>query len=456
MGKNDKMLNQFNNNSINKKQKAYIRTYGCQMNVNDSEYLIGQLKHLNYTITDDMLRANLIILNSCCVRKNVEQKIYSLIGRIKKIKIVKKDLLLGLCGCLAQKEKEDIFKRFPCVDFILGTSQISNLESTINMLKKSKKKIIDCENKLKFNLKNTPIKRNNNISALVQIMRGCNNYCSYCIVPYTRGPEQSRGVSEILNEANNLVQNGYKEIFLLGQNVNSYGQDLTKSVRFSELLKLLNDINDIVRIRFITSHPKDLSFDLIKTIKNSDKICNHIHLPIQSGSDKILKLMNRKYDTNHYKNIVNEIRDKVDNVSITTDVMVGFPGETDKDFSNTLNLFEEIKFDGMYSFIYSNRETTVSSLMPNQIPLQTKKERLWKLSNLQKVISNKINEKLKGKVVNVLVKGYSQKNIINQLSGKTDTNKSVIFNGEKGLIGKIVKVRVIESDAWTLFGELVN
>ncbi|MEA1939559.1 MAG: tRNA (N6-isopentenyl adenosine(37)-C2)-methylthiotransferase MiaB [Candidatus Caldatribacteriota bacterium] len=450
------MLNQFNNNSINKKQKAYIRTYGCQMNVNDSEYLIGQLKHLNYTITDDMLRANLIILNSCCVRKNVEQKIYSLIGRIKKIKIVKKDLLLGLCGCLAQKEKEDIFKRFPCVDFILGTSQISNLESTINMLKKSKKKIIDCENKLKFNLKNTPIKRNNNISALVQIMRGCNNYCSYCIVPYTRGPEQSRGVSEILNEANNLVQNGYKEIFLLGQNVNSYGQDLTKSVRFSELLKLLNDINDIVRIRFITSHPKDLSFDLIKTIKNSDKICNHIHLPIQSGSDKILKLMNRKYDTNHYKNIVNEIRDKVDNVSITTDVMVGFPGETDKDFSNTLNLFEEIKFDGMYSFIYSNRETTVSSLMPNQIPLQTKKERLWKLSNLQKVISNKINEKLKGKVVNVLVKGYSQKNIINQLSGKTDTNKSVIFNGEKGLIGKIVKVRVIESDAWTLFGELVN
>ena len=445
------------NNISNHKNhpKAYIKTFGCQMNVNDSEYLFGQLKHLNYLITDNISDADLILLNSCCVRKNVEQKIYSLIGKIKKLKINNPDIKLGLCGCLAQKEKANIFKDVPSVDFLLGPSRINELEELIKKIEINNKKYLYCSHLPEFTLKNIPIKRNSHITALVQIMRGCNNYCSYCIVPYTRGPEQSREVGELLSEVKNLIKKGYKEIFLLGQNVNSYGQDFKKPVPFSELLKMIAKIDNIKRIRFMTSHPKDLSFDLIETIKNEKNICNHIHLPIQSGSDKVLSLMNRKYDTHRYKTIFNKIRNSIEKVSITTDIMVGFPGETDNDFNNTLTFFKEMEFDNMYSFIYSNRENTVSSLMPNQVPLSIKKERLWKLIDLQKIIATKINKRMEGQTVEVLVEGSSRKEIDGQLTGRTDTNKSVIFKGKKELKGNLVLVKVIESDAWTLFGELV-
>lgn len=435
--------------------KAYIKTFGCQMNVNDSEYLIGQLKHLNYTITDNISDADLILLNSCCVRKNVEQKIYSLIGRIRKLKINNPNIKLGLCGCLAQKEKENIFKNALSVDFILGPSRINELEGLIKKIEINNKKYLYCSHLPEFTLKNIPIKRNGNITALVQIMRGCNNFCNYCIVPYTRGPEQSREVGELLSEVKNLIKKGYKEIFLLGQNVNSYGQDLKKPVTFSKLLQMVSKIDGMGRIRFITSHPKDLSFDLIETIKNEKKICNHIHLPIQSGSDKVLKLMNRKYDIHRYKTIFNKIRNSIKKISITTDIMVGFPGETDNDFNDTLTFFKEMEFDNMYSFIYSNRENTVSSLMPNQIPLSIKKERLWKLIDLQKIIATKINKRMEGKTVEVLVEGSSRKDMDGQLTGRTDTNKSVIFKGKKELTGQLVLVKIFEADAWTLFGELV-
>jgi len=291
------------------KPTLYIKTFGCQMNVNDSEYIIGQLVKLGYSTTEDILKANLILLNTCCVRAKVEQKIFSLIGKIKKIKESNLDVILGICGCMAQKEKENIFERAPHVDFIFNTSQINNLENINNaIVKKGSGKYIFCDDTPEFSLNHVPVKRGSKISAWIQIMRGCNNYCSYCVVPYTRGPEQSRGASEILSEAADLVQNKYKEIFLLGQNVNSYGNDLSKPVTFSKLLELLNNINGIKRIRFTTSHPKDFSFDLIKTIKNCQKICNHIHLPVQSGSSKILKMMNRKYDIDYYKNIIKEIR----------------------------------------------------------------------------------------------------------------------------------------------------
>ena len=444
------------NNILNHKNhpKAYIKTFGCQMNVNDSEYLFGQLKHLNYLITDNISDADLILLNSCCVRKNVEQKIYSLIGKIRKLKINNPDIKLGLCGCLAQKEKENIFKNTPSVDFLLGPSRINELEELIKKIEINNKKYLYCSHLPEFTLKNIPIKRNSHITALVQIMRGCNNYCSYCIVPYTRGPEQSREVGELLSEVKNLIKKGYKEIFLLGQNVNSYGQDFKKPVPFSELLKMIAKIDNIKRIRFMTSHPKDLSFDLIETIKNEKNICNHIHLPIQSGSDKVLSLMNRKYDTHRYKTIFNKIRNSIEKVSITTDIMVGFPGETDNDFNDTLTFFKEMEFDNMYSFIYSNRENTVSSLMPNQVPLSIKKERLWKLIDLQKIIATKINKRMEGQTVEVLVEGSSRKEIDGQLTGRTDTNKSVIFKGKKELTGQLVLVKIFESDAWTLFGEL--
>lgn len=438
------------------KQKLYLKTFGCQMNVNDSEYIIGQLVKLGYSTTEDMFKSNLILLNTCCVRAKVEQKIYSLIGKIKEIKESNPDVILGICGCMAQKEKEIIFKRAPYVDFIFSPSQINNMEEIVSNVKYGNKKYISCENTPEFSLDHLPIKRGSKISAWIQIMRGCNNYCSYCVVPYTRGPEQSRGVSEILSEVNNLAQNKYKEVFLLGQNVNSYGNDLSQSVTFSKLLELLNDINGIERIRFTTSHPKDFSFDLIETIKNCNKVCNHIHLPIQSASSKILKMMNRKYDISNYKNIIKEIRNNIDNIAITTDVMVGFPGETEDDFLDTLRAFKEIEFDEAYTFIYSNRENAIASLLPDQVPLELKKERLWKLIDLQKEISAKINKKLEGKTFEVLVDKKSKKHIENQFSGRTETNKTVVFTSKQDLLGKLVKVKIIKSSAWTLYGELIE
>jgi len=437
------------------KQKLYIRTFGCQMNVNDSEYIVGQLVKLGYSITEDIFKSNLILLNTCCVRAKVEQKIYSLIGKIKKIKESNPDVILGICGCMAQKEKENIFKRAPYVDFIFSPSQVNNLEEIINNVKYGNKKYISCENTPEFSFNHIPVKRESKISAWIQIMRGCNNYCSYCVVPYTRGPEQSRGVSEIVSEVKILAKDKYKEIFLLGQNVNSYGKDLSRPVTFSELLELLNNIDGIERIRFTTSHPKDFSFDLIKTIKKCNKICKHIHLPIQSGSSKILKMMNRKYDINYYNNIIKEIRNNIDNIAITTDAMAGFPGETEEDFMDTLRAFKEIEFDEAYTFIYSNRENAVASLLPDQVPLKLKKERLWGLIELQKDISTKINKKLEGEILEVLVDKKSKKHIENQFSGRTGTNKTVVFTGKQDLLGELVKVKIIKSSPWTLYGELI-
>lgn len=437
------------------KPKLFIKTFGCQMNVNDSEYIIGQLEQLGYSTTEDIFKSNLILLNTCCVRAKVEQKIYSLIGKIKKIKENNPNVILGICGCMAQKEKENIFERVPYVDFIFSPSQVNNLEEIINTVKYGNKKYISCENTPEFSFNHIPVKRESKISAWIQIMRGCNNYCSYCVVPYTRGPEQSRGVSEIISEVKILAKDKYKEIYLLGQNVNSYGNDLSQSATFSKSLESLNNINGIERIRFTTSHPKDFSFDLIKTIKKCNRICNHIHLPIQSGSTKILKMMNRKYDINYYKNIIKEIRNNIDNIAITTDVMVGFPGETEDDFMDTLRAFKEIEFDEAYTFIYSNRENAIASLLPDQVPLQVKKERLWKLIDLQKEISTKINKKLEGEILEVLVDKKSKKHIENQFSGRTETNKTVVFTSKQDLLGKLVKVKIIKSSPWTLYGELI-
>ncbi len=438
------------------KPKAFIRTFGCQMNVNDSEYIAGQLVKLGYLLTEDIFESNLILLNTCCVRAKVEQKIYSLIGKIKKIKENNSDVILGICGCMAQKEKENIFERVPYVDFIFNPSQVNNLEEIINTVKYGNTKYISCGDVPKFSLNHLPVKRESKISAWIQIMRGCNNYCSYCVVPYTRGPEQSRGVSEILSEVKNLAKNRYKEIYLLGQNVNSYGNDLSQPANFSKLLELLNDIKGIERIRFTTSHPKDFSFDLIKTIKNCHKVCNHIHLPIQSGSSKIIKMMNRNYDIDYYKSIIKEIRNNIDNIAISTDVMVGFPGETEDDFMDTLRTFKEIEFDEAYTFIYSDRENAIASLLPEQVPLQLKKERLWKLIDLQKKISAKINKKLEGEIFEVLVDKKSKKHIENQFSGRTRTNKTVVFISKRNLLGQLVKVKIIKSSPWTLYGELIE
>jgi len=428
------------------------------MNENDSEYILGQLLRIGYQKSEDIFQAKLIIVNSCCVRAKVEQKIFSFLGKLKEIKEKNPEIILGIGGCMVQKEKENIFRKAPYVDFIFDPSSVNNLIKIIQEIKPNKKISFFQEKAKEFHLNGIPIERKNNLSALIQIMRGCNNFCSYCIVPYTRGREQSRTVSDIIAEVKSLSKMNYKEIVLLGQNVNSYGKDSSETVDFPKLLSLLNKIEKIKRIRFITSHPKDFDYNLIQVIKENNKICEHIHLPIQSGSDKILRIMNREYDATKYKKIIKEIRNNIKEVSITTDVMVGFPGETEEDFRDTLNIFKELEFDSAFTFIYSNRENTVASLMPGQVPLLIKKKRLWKLIDLQEKISTKINKNLEGKVLEILVEKKSTKNIShqNQLSGRTRTNKTVVFVGQEELIGELVQVKIVKADTWTLYGELLK
>lgn len=442
----------------------YIKTFGCQMNVNDSEIIAGQLEDMGYKMATDISSSDIIILNTCCVRKKVEHKIYSMAGKVSQIKTEKPGVIFGICGCLAQKEKENIQKKIPLIDLIFGPSQAVSFRSILEQYLLNKKRIINSNNREPFNLQNVPIKYHNPISAFVQIMKGCNNFCSYCIVPFTRGPEESRPAAEIIDKIQQLVSNGYKEVFLLGQNVNSYGNDMKNHDNLLSLLTKINKIKGIERIRFTTSHPKDFNLGLIKVIKNGEKICEHIHLPIQSGSDKILKRMNRKYNMEHYSQIVRYIRENMPRASITTDVMVGFPGETDEDFRCTVKAFEEIKFDSAYTFMYSNREKTLASLFDKQVDFKVKKERLWELIDIQKKISQQKNEKMIGKTVEILIENKSKKGVRNQYWGKTRTNKVVVFKNKdngKGdynniLIGKFADINIRRVDAYTLYGELVN
>ena len=446
-----------------KKKKVlsyFIKTYGCQMNVNDSEYLAGQIEEMDYKKTIDLNNADLIILNTCCVREKVEQKIYSMAGRISQIKQDNPEIVFGICGCLAQKEMENIVKKVPHIDLIFGPSQITSFREIMELYRQNEegKTILFCDNRKPLKISNKPIKHHSQITAYIQIMKGCNNFCSYCIVPYTRGPEESRAAKEIIDEIEELARKKYKEVMLLGQNVNSYGQGLNGKDNFLTLLSKINKIKGIKRIRFTTSHPKDFNLELIQIIKEGSKICEHIHLPLQSGSDNILNKMNRKYNMKQYYNIINNIRKCMPEASITTDIMVGFPGETEEDFQETIQVCQNIQFDSCYSFIYSNRENTLSPFLEEEIPLLIKKKRLWTLMEVQKEISSRINQNLIDKTVEVLVENRSKKGIKNQYWGKTRTNKVVVFPylNNENLIAKLVYVKVKRADAYTLFGELID
>lgn len=453
-------MNYFRKREGNSKISYFIKTFGCQMNVNDSEYLVGQLEEMGYINTGKIDDADLIILNTCCVREKVEQKIYSAAGRIGKIKKKRPEIIFGICGCLAQKESNNLKKKMPYIDLIFGPSQVTSLPEIMNLFwqKKRKKTIVLCENSMPLNLKDKPVKHSSSITAYIQIMKGCNNFCSYCIVPYTRGFEESRPINEILKEIEILASKKYKEVMLLGQNVNSYGTGLNNEDNFLTLLSKVNEINGIERIRFTTSHPKDFNLELIKIIKNNSKICEHIHLPLQSGSDNILKQMNRKYDMEQYNNIIQNIRRYIPYASITTDIMVGFPGESEEDFQETIKAVQNIRFDSSYNFIYSNRENTLSPFICKEIPLSIKKERLWKLMEIQNNISNEINQNLINSTVEVLIENRSKKGIENQYWGKTRTNKVVVFPdvNKNDLIGRLVYVRINKADSYTLFGELID
>lgn len=431
----------------------HIITYGCQMNKCDSEVLTSILIEEGYSYTENFQDADILILNTCSVRDTAERKVLGRLERLKQVKQNRPDMILGVCGCMAQSWAHELVERFPYVNFILGTNRLSELPELINKSQKTGEAAIDIS---EIPSENEPIHivRESSVTAWVTIMHGCNNFCSYCIVPYVRGRERSRSSSSILEEVKSLGEKGYKEVTLLGQNVNSYGLDIGE-VDFADLLRIINnDSPRIERIRFTTSHPKDVSPKLISAIAELPKVCKHFHLPAQAGSNNVLKRMNRGYTREHYLYLIDELRTKVPDISITTDLIVGFPGETEQDFLDTLDLVKRVEFDVAFCFRYSPRRGTPAASMEDQIPEDVKMHRLYELLEIQDSISVAKNEALIGTVQCVLVEGRNPKDE-KQLSSRTDTNKIVFFTGEDELIGKIVKVRIIDSGNWSLRGELI-
>ncbi|SKA76655.1 tRNA-i(6)A37 thiotransferase enzyme MiaB [Clostridium sp. USBA 49] len=436
--------------------KYFIETWGCQMNEEDSEKLSGMLKSLGYIRTNKKEEASIIIFNTCCVRENAELKVYGNLGALKNLKQKNPDIIIAVCGCMMQQEgiANNIIKKYPFVDIIFGTHNSYKFPEYLNRVKQEGKSIIEVTNKEEGIIEGIPIDRESNIKAFVTIMYGCNNFCTYCIVPYVRGRERSRKPENIEAEIKDLVSNGYKEITLLGQNVNSYGNGLTEDINFAKLLKRINNIDGLERIRFMTSHPKDLSEELIETIAQCNKVCEHIHLPVQSGSSNILKKMNRQYDRKQYLDLVKKIKKSIPNISLTTDIIVGFPGETEKDFEETLSLVKEVEFDSAFTFIYSKRKGTPAYDMDNQVDDEIKHERFNRLIEVVNEISYKNNKSYYGKVVEVLVEGRS-KNDINKLTGRTRTGKLVNFTGSFDSIGKLVNVKITEPLSFSLNGEQI-
>lgn len=440
----------------NKDLKYHITTYGCQMNVHDSEKLAGMLAAIGYTQAPTQEDADLILFNTCCVRENAEQRVYGNVGSLYARKQENPDLIIGVCGCMMQQEDvaSYIAHKFPFVDLIFGTHNLHHFPKLLLEAIGSKETTMEILYEKGQIVEDVPIKRNPGVSAWTTIMYGCNNFCSYCIVPYVRGRERSREPHDILDEITSLSQSGYKEVTLLGQNVNSYGTGNMDSCSFSNLLRDINQIRGIERIRFMTSHPKDLSDDLIKAMGESDKVCEHIHLPIQSGSNKILKAMNRKYNRDAYLELVRKLREQIPGIAITTDIIVGFPGETDEDFSQTLDIVERVGFDSAYTFIYSPRKGTPASKLTQQIDKDIVKKRLHTLMDYQNKVSKEINDKYLGKTLGVLAEGTS-KNNKDIYSGRSRTNKLVHFSAPFDVTGKIVKVKISDSKTWTLQGTMI-
>ncbi|MCG0276273.1 MAG: tRNA (N6-isopentenyl adenosine(37)-C2)-methylthiotransferase MiaB [Thermosediminibacteraceae bacterium] len=437
--------------------KYHILTWGCQMNLHDTEVISGVLQKMGHCQADNLKEADIIILNTCCVRENAEKKVYGRLGQLKQFKQRNPNLVLGICGCMVQQPHvvEYITEHFPYVDLIFGIHNVHKLPQLIENARLANMTVIETSGDSSKIEENLPIEREDKVKAWVTITYGCNNFCTYCIVPYVRGREKSRNPEDIIREVEDLAKQGFKEINLLGQNVNSYGKDLGGDVTFPVLLRRLNEIDGIERIRFTTSHPKDLSDELIKAMRDCEKVCEHIHLPVQAGSNKILQAMNRKYTREHYMELVEKLRNAIPEIAISTDIIVGFPGETEEDFQDTLDLVKRVEFDHAYMFAYSKRKGTPAAEMENQVDEEVKKDRLNRLMSLQDSISAKKNRLLKDKIVEVLVEGISRNNP-ERLTGRTRTNKVVNFEGSEDLIGKLVKVRITEPHTWSLIGEVLK
>jgi tRNA-2-methylthio-N6-dimethylallyladenosine synthase len=437
------------------KAPAYLTlTYGCQMNVRDSEIMNGLLEAMGYCATDKPEEASIILFNTCSVRHSAENKVYGKLGEISALKRRNPDLIIAFGGCMAQLPEVQARLKKIGVDVVFGTHNIHELPYLIEQARQSKTPVFqvwDQEGEVEENL---PSVRRPGISAFVNIMYGCNNFCSFCIVPYTRGRERSRRSADILKEVQELADQGYREVTLLGQNVNSYGKGLDEEIDFADLLAMTARVEGIDRVRFTTSHPKDMSDKLIDTIAGNPVICEHIHVPLQAGSNRILKRMNRGYTREHYLEITNRIRERIPGVAITSDLIVGFPGEEDEDFADTLDMVEKVRFDAAFTFMYSTRSGTRAAEFTDQVPLEVKKARLNQLNLVQYRIAREINQSLEGKVEEVLVEGPS-KTDKTKLTSRTRTNRVVIIPGSEDLIGQIIPVRIVEGKSFSLFGEVL-
>lgn len=438
---------------LNTGLKYNINTMGCKLNENDSEKIAGMLEDMGYTATDSVEDANVMVFNTCCIRENAEEKVFGKLGELKRLK-EKNNMIICFGGCMSQEKHiiEKIKKSYPQVDIIFGTHNFYKFPEMLYKEITEKKKIIDVWDIDGEVIEGVPIKRMDGKTALVTIMNGCNNFCSYCIVPYTRGRERSRNPKDILREIEELSKEGYKEIMLLGQNVNSYnGGD---GYTFANLLRDIDKIDGIDIVRFMSPHPKDFKDDVIDAIRDCKSVCKVIHLPLQSGSTNVLKLMNRRYTKEQYLELVDKIRAKIPEVTFTTDIIVGFPGETEEDFLDTLDVVEKVRFEQVFMFIYSVRKGTKAETMPDHVPDEVKSERFGRLKTLADRITEEENMKYIGTIQNVLVEGVSKTNS-EVLTGRTKSYKVVNFSGSKDLIGKNIDVRIVSQHVWYLKGEII-
>lgn len=436
---------------------AHVHSFGCQQNVSDGEKIMGLLSAMGYGFTDDLGKADLIIYNTCAVRETAETRVFGNLGELKPLKEKNPELVIGICGCMAQQEHvvEKIKNSYKHVDMVFGTFMLSSLPELLYSVLAQHKRVYSIEEKDVGTNEFPNIIRSSKIKAFVPVMYGCDNFCSYCIVPYVRGRERSRPVSSILKEVEELVQNGCKEITLLGQNVNSYGKGLDEKITFPELLRKLNEINGDFKLRFMSSHPKDAGFELIDAILECEKVGTHLHLPFQSGSNRILSQMNRKYTREDYLKIIDYARSKKADFSFSSDVIVGFPNETDDDFEETLNLIKRVEFDNLYTFIYSKRSGTKAAEMEDLIPYEAKAARMKRLLELQREIASNRYKTFIGRTLFVLAEAEGKKGD-GYLTGHSDENIIVEFKAEKENIGRFVKVKITGAYNWALVGEIEN
>lgn len=439
---------------LGRKLKACVATFGCQMNFKDSEKLIGILNEIGYEETEDE-HADLVLYNTCTVRENANLKIYGRLGYLSKLKKENSNMIIGLCGCMMQEEHvvEKIKKSYKFVDLIFGTHNIFKLAELLYERLSGQKSVIDIWQGTTEIVEDLPSERKYSFKSGVNIMYGCNNFCSYCIVPYVRGRERSRKPEDIINEIKKLVSEGVVEIMLLGQNVNSYGKTLENAMTFAQLLQKIEKIDGLKRVRFMTSHPKDLSDELIDVMAHSKKICKQMHLPLQSGSDRLLKIMNRHYDKQHYLEIVDKLRKAIPDIGISTDIIVGFPGETEEDFNETLDVVKKVQYDSAFTFIYSKRSGTPAAEMENQVPQDVVKDRFDRLLKVVNEISSKKTAKYEGTTQLVMAEEVNSHDP-ELITGRLSNNTVVHFKGTKDLIGQELKVKLLKAKGFYYFGEI--